>query len=201
MTNHWYDDHLNLAAVARAMIDSLDPPYDVNDVLYMLEKPGKYTDIYLQTVIPEREAAGVPARSGQHNLKKADFVELFAKGDRVVRRSGEDTPLNHVEGTVMTGSSPAQSTAAVVVHWDRFGPDHLVTVDPSELRKVRPASEFAVGDRVVKVSDDGRPLLGRWTGTVKVPTIEDGFVGVHWDGWAPDHFDATDHNDLRKVDN
>jgi hypothetical protein len=133
----WYTDHRNLAAVAHAMLDSDDTPYDACDVLYMLEKPWKFTDTYLQTVTPTQETAVEPAHSGtygQHNLKKADFVE-----------------------------------------------------------------HFAVGDRVVKVSDDGRALLGRWTGTVVVPTIEDGFVGVHWDGWAPDHFDATDHNDLRKA--
>jgi hypothetical protein len=137
-TNHWYDDHRNLAAVAGVM---LEDDYDTSDVLDMLVKPWKYADIYLQTIIPAREAAGVPAHSGtygQHNLKKADFVEHFAVGDRVVRRSSEDAPLNHIGGTVMmTGSSPAQPTAAVVVvHWDGFGPDHLVTADPADLRKV-----------------------------------------------------------------
>lgn len=45
MTANWYDDHKNLAAVARNMTEE----DDAGQVVYMLEKPWKFTDVWLAT--------------------------------------------------------------------------------------------------------------------------------------------------------
>jgi hypothetical protein len=127
MTKHWYDDHRNLAAVAHTMLDSSDTPYDASDVLYMLEKPWKFEDVFTETVTPAQEEKLTPAQE----LAIWAKTLTFAKGDRVRDR------LNPTRtGTATIGSSPTQPTAGVVVHWDGMGPDHLVVVDPADLRKI-----------------------------------------------------------------
>lgn len=49
--SEWWHDHRNLATVARHMLEGEDSDgageYDGGDVLYMLEKPWKFADVWL----------------------------------------------------------------------------------------------------------------------------------------------------------
>ena len=113
--NHWYDDHRNLASLANTMIEE---GHGISGVLYMLAKPWKFEDLYIQTVTPAQEEKITPAPE-------------FEVDDRVLRAEDDGRPsLGHWHGTVKIVAD-----GQVGVRWDGTGPDQMGVYRPSQLQK------------------------------------------------------------------